>query len=219
MADLAPLLLSPLALTDTPTLILDAAEHLFAERGIDHVSIREIVRASGQRNLSAAHYHFGSRDALVVAVLERRLAEIDADRHARLDTLVAEGRADDLHALTHACIAALCDRVEHAPWGARHVVVAGHAMLNPKWKYEAIVDAACFSALARLETMARALAPVMPNACYELRMRMLQDQMLHVVARWIHRHGTVTPANAQPYRYMVKHLTAFVTAGLAAPYG
>ena len=53
------------AMAATPTQLLDVAERLFAERGIDNVSIREIVRASGQSNLSAAHYHFGTREALV----------------------------------------------------------------------------------------------------------------------------------------------------------
>ncbi len=35
-------------LAETPTQLLDMAGHLFAERGADNVSIREIVRASGQ---------------------------------------------------------------------------------------------------------------------------------------------------------------------------
>ena len=57
MAD-APLLVDPEKLTDTAIQMLDVAERLFASKGIDKVSLREIVRASGQSNLSAAHYHF-----------------------------------------------------------------------------------------------------------------------------------------------------------------
>ena len=40
-----------------------AAERLFSEFGIDAVSLRQINAAAGQRNSSAAHYQFGSKDA------------------------------------------------------------------------------------------------------------------------------------------------------------
>jgi AcrR family transcriptional regulator len=66
--------------------LLDAAARLFAERGLDNVSIAEIVRAAGQRNSSALHYHFGSRDAVLVALLERHIPDI---RRRRVELLAA----------------------------------------------------------------------------------------------------------------------------------
>ncbi len=45
--------------TSTRDRLLDAAARLYAERGIDNVSLAEIVRAADQRNASAVHYHFG----------------------------------------------------------------------------------------------------------------------------------------------------------------
>jgi AcrR family transcriptional regulator len=73
--------------------LLDAAARLFAERGIDNVSIAEIVRAAGQRNSSALHYHFGSRDAVLVALFERHVPDI---RRRRLELLdAARLRPDD----------------------------------------------------------------------------------------------------------------------------
>jgi AcrR family transcriptional regulator len=63
--------------------LLDAAARLFAERGIDNVSIAEIVRSADQRNSSAVHYHFGSRDEILRAVLARHVPTI-ADRRREL---------------------------------------------------------------------------------------------------------------------------------------
>ena len=60
----------------TRDLLLDAAARLFAERGVDNVSIAEIVRSAGQRNTSAVHYHFGSRDEVLRAVLARHVPEL-----------------------------------------------------------------------------------------------------------------------------------------------
>jgi AcrR family transcriptional regulator len=69
----------------TRDLLVDAAAKLFAERGIDNVSIAEIVRSAGQRNTSAIHYHFGSRDEVLRAVLERHVDEISERRRILLE--------------------------------------------------------------------------------------------------------------------------------------
>jgi AcrR family transcriptional regulator len=63
--------------------IVLAAERLFAERGYEGVSLREIGAAAGSGNNSAVQYHFGSKEQLVVAIFENRLGYID-DRRALL---------------------------------------------------------------------------------------------------------------------------------------
>lgn len=71
------------------TALILAAERLFAERGIEGVALRQINQAANQKNMSAAHYHFGSRDGLVNAVLQYRLPELDARRRELLGRNVA----------------------------------------------------------------------------------------------------------------------------------
>ena len=68
--------------------LLDAATALFAERGVANVSLAAIVRAAGQRNASAIHYHFGGRDQVVEGILARHVPALRARRlelleHAR----------------------------------------------------------------------------------------------------------------------------------------
>jgi AcrR family transcriptional regulator len=75
--------------TDTKTLILDAAEASFAERGIKGTSLRRIIGSAGV-NLAAVHYHFGSREALLKAVLVRRLEPLNRERLKLLDRVEAE---------------------------------------------------------------------------------------------------------------------------------
>ncbi len=64
--------------------LLDAAEDLFARQGVPRASLRAITRAAGA-NLAAVHYHFGSKEALVRAVLSRRLGPLNRERLARLE--------------------------------------------------------------------------------------------------------------------------------------
>ena len=70
-------------LAQTRKRILDAAEQLFAERGLQGVSTREITREAGA-NLSSINYYFGSKEGLILAVLTRRLAPLEQKRLAAL---------------------------------------------------------------------------------------------------------------------------------------
>lgn len=71
--------------SDVPQALIQAAERLFAERGSDAVSLREITAAAGATNASAIQYHFGDRRGLIRAVLAKHDAAIEARRHALLD--------------------------------------------------------------------------------------------------------------------------------------
>jgi len=66
--------------------ILQVAERLFAEKGIDATSIRDITREA-EVNLGAINYHFGSKDGLIVAVFARKLRPLNDVRLARLDAV------------------------------------------------------------------------------------------------------------------------------------
>jgi AcrR family transcriptional regulator len=64
---------------DTRERILDTAERLFAERGFDGTSIRDVTAQAGV-NLAAVHYHFHSKEALLAAVLARMAGPTNAER-------------------------------------------------------------------------------------------------------------------------------------------
>ncbi|MBA0048032.1 TetR/AcrR family transcriptional regulator [Mycobacteroides sp. LB1] len=65
--------------------LLSAAEQLFAERGVDAVSLRAIMGAAGT-NVASVHYHFGSKERLIEALLDKYLHQIETRRFALLDT-------------------------------------------------------------------------------------------------------------------------------------
>jgi len=79
-----------------------AAERLFAQHGLDGVSLRQIVAAGGLRNPAAVQYHFGDKAGLVRAVIEYRVKALNSRRQEMLDALVADGRSDDLRGLVEA---------------------------------------------------------------------------------------------------------------------
>lgn len=78
---------------DTKTVILDAAEALFAEQGFSSTSLRNITAKAGV-NLASVNYHFGSKDALIEAIFERRIIPMNQCRMERLEALERHCRED-----------------------------------------------------------------------------------------------------------------------------
>ncbi len=72
---------------DARTKLIDAARDLFAERGIEGVSLREVTRAAGQGNTRALQYHFGDRAGLLDAVLAPHQERVDARRAMLLEEI------------------------------------------------------------------------------------------------------------------------------------
>jgi AcrR family transcriptional regulator len=71
---------------NTKERLIDSAEHLFAQNGYHNTSLRAIT-TKAEANLAAVNYHFGSKEALITAVLERRLLPLNDLRRQRLAAL------------------------------------------------------------------------------------------------------------------------------------
>jgi AcrR family transcriptional regulator len=98
---------------ETRERLLDAAERIFAERGFEGASMRAVTQAAGA-SVSAANYHFGSKEELLRATLLRRVGPLNERRLARLDALEAEagGRPLELETIVEAFLRPFFD--EHA---------------------------------------------------------------------------------------------------------
>jgi AcrR family transcriptional regulator len=95
--------------------LLDAAEGLWAERGVEAVSLREIRLAAGQRNNSALQFHFGDRDGLLQALVQRHLPPVEALREQLYVRLVAEGRQTDFAALVEVMVRPHAEYMRRGP--------------------------------------------------------------------------------------------------------
>src|SRR5690606_5531463 len=62
-----------------------AAAKVSAMNGVQGASRRQIREEAGQKNESAIHYYFGSREAIIESILAMRSKPIDADRHAMFE--------------------------------------------------------------------------------------------------------------------------------------
>jgi AcrR family transcriptional regulator len=76
-------------MTGTKEKILDTTERLIGEQGYAATSLRQIIAEAGV-NLAAVHYHFGSKEDLLDAVVLRKATPVNEARLARLDRVEAE---------------------------------------------------------------------------------------------------------------------------------
>lgn len=74
---------------DTRVRIKNAAQRLFGERGIDKVSVRDILAAAGQRHIGAIGYYFQNKESLVREILIDGARVLELRRNTLLDELEA----------------------------------------------------------------------------------------------------------------------------------
>jgi AcrR family transcriptional regulator len=101
-------------MTDTKQKILDTAERLFGEQGYAATSLRQVI-AAAEVNVAAVHYHFGSKEDLLDAVVNRKAGPLNVARMERLDRLEAEGGPLDVERVLEAFLIPTAEMAEHNP--------------------------------------------------------------------------------------------------------
>ncbi len=193
--------------------IMNAAADLFAEQGVEAVSLKEILERAGQSNESAIHYHFGSREGLVLAIL-RQQSPAEPARATMLQRL--EDRGDD--ATLADCVAALVLPVREAMktrWGRNYIRLAAQALRHLPI-YQRVRPAEPTSRLA-LEVIARRMVGI-PE---DLRDERLGAAITLTAELWSsraeeveHRHATTLAEDA-----FERDLVAILVEMLSAPAG
>jgi AcrR family transcriptional regulator len=170
--------------------LIDSAEKLFAERGIGAVSLRQINLAAGQRNVAATHYHFGSKEGLIEAVIERRMEGINA---RRLELGEGSGGSDYIRLLARV-------------YGDPRVRIAE----TFRGKYG--------QSVLRTEELVHEILGDLPHPIIAMRLGLATGQMIHALADWerhVHsRAGRVSAADTALY---VSNLIDSIVGLLRAP--
>jgi AcrR family transcriptional regulator len=81
-----------------------AARRLIAERGIDAVGTRDIIKSAGSKNLTSINYYFGSKDGLIYELGCDVLAESDRRWKHNLDCLKRRGGPQSVREIVEAII-------------------------------------------------------------------------------------------------------------------
>ena len=202
---------------DTQKSILDAAEELLAELGFAAMSMRGLT-TKAHVNLAAVHYHFGSKEDLVKAVMRRRVAPVNTERLQRLDAIeLAEresGTSPDARAIIHAFLEPAL-AIAKQEGGTRACAMFGRLLAEvPPFLREWMVEQ--FGEI--VDRFGRALhraAPHVPEAEALWRLHFLVGSMTHTML-----HGpmlaAVTNGRCDPsdHELLLERMVTFATAGV-----
>jgi AcrR family transcriptional regulator len=203
---------------DTRGRIIAAAENLFAEGGEDATSLRAITRAAGV-NVAAVHYHFGGRDELLRAVLDRKLGPLNARRLDLLDEAVAaHGGTVPVHALLRAFLRPDLELVARLRAGGQVAFCRfmGRAYSQPGPAVAGFMRQQFEPVAGRLYPLLREAVPGVAMAELAVRMRLVVAVVTALFAGATPL-GVPGPLETDDIDGQLDRLVAFLAPGLAAP--
>ena len=169
----------------TKEALLSAAERLYAERGLDAVSMREITREAGQKNSTALQYHFASKQILVHAILTRRMNDVDSQRLEFLHDLELRGKLDDIRSLVAAMVEPMAVGFKSSKRGPADYWWVGflsEVQRHPDFDLVELAKTASDLGLRRLYSLLAKHLPHVPDAILRQRYLMAMSQVVHGLA-------------------------------------
>ena len=199
---------------DTRQRLLDAAEALFAEHGLISTSLRAITTQAGA-NLAAVHYHFGSKDALIRAVLMRRLDPLNAERCRRLEVLDALGEAVSVERALAAFISPALDLRGAGVAGERFTCLLGRVQLEGDEGLRCFMRERYAPVMERLQAVLARTLPELPAEELRWRLHFTLGVLSFTYASLAPR-VPVTALDAEDGQWLQEQLIQFLAAGLRA---
>ncbi len=200
---------------DTREQILDAAERLIGDQGVDRASVRSITEAANA-NLAAVSYHFGSKNGLVREVFERRLRPINHERLRLLDACLEAGSPPDLECVVRAFVAPPFDvlKGDQATSFGRLMM---RVLADPGPETRDLLMDIFREVIARFSEALRAALPHAEPAGVFWRFHFMIGAMAYTVGmgHLVHEYsrGICDPNDVEQ---TVERLIGFITAGLRA---
>jgi AcrR family transcriptional regulator len=197
--------------------ILDAAERLFARDGIEATSLRAITAEAGV-NLAAVNYHLQSKEALVMAVIMRRVGPVNERRLALLDQCEREA-GDGPLPLEEVLNAFVRPVVElYAGHGREFAPLMGRLYTEPSEFIEKIYKNQMEPVATRFIRAYERALPGLPRNELVWRLHFSMGALGHTMAAShllrILSNGQCDPSDVEG---TVRRLEAFMMAGLQAP--
>lgn len=206
---------------DTKTRILNAAEQLFAKEGYHYTSMRAITGAA-EVNLAAVNYHFGSKEALLKAVIERRLLPLNQIRIERIHAVLTAAAETEQRPETTDLLRAFIEPTlafrNEGPGAVEFIALIGRALSEPDETVRTCFIQQVLPLFKLLFDSLHQALPDLPENVLLTRLQFTMGAMSHVMCISA-RPPLQIPGFPHPLadNCQAEELIGFARAGLEAP--
>ncbi len=202
---------------DTKTLIMDVAEKLFAEKGIDATSTRAIISEAGV-NLAAINYHFGSKEGLLKAVILRIVGKINDERLSQLNLLEANNQNPAINDIILAFLSPVAKITKEQPHRIKYLIrLMGQIQSDPE-KFQQIANEHFAEVGMRFNAAIKTAIPHLSDTEVMWRFKFMLGAMHMMVVR-LPLPEQIAERGDQPedINQVIAYVVQFVSAGFKAP--
>ena len=190
--------------------LLEVGERLFATTGIDATPTRQICREAGVHQ-DAIHYHFGTKDRFVAAILDAGIDRVDQHLARRLAEVEVEGsrRPASVATLAQAVVTATTDMSDEPALGRHYMGFLTALLANPRLRPIATGRPTSWG-----QRMVDSLTPLTPDLTEServYRVAITGFLIIHMIGgdsvslgQWLAVSGT--PYDQDPHRLLVQTL-------------
>lgn len=164
--------------------LIDAAERLFAEQGVDNVSSVDIVRAAKQKNRSALQYHFGDKVAVIHAVLDKHSLGIAEARKIMLDQLEQDDKIN-LHGVINALVKPVAAKLNDRDGGHRFLKINSQLMANEAYAQLRRERSLAMPQVSRFQELLQRLLPTFDSVDLNARMLLIDCLLFHGLSTYL----------------------------------
>ena len=202
--------------SDTKTKLLDSAELLFFENGIDATSTRNIADHAGTNN-AAPNFHFGSKSNLIKAVFERRMRPLN-ERRAQVAAGYAEkGKLLEIESLIDVFAQPLFELLKSNDPGAKAFLgLLAQSTVMPIKEVEAVLSGEMDQYNQRYLDWFSQVLPELSKDELRLRIDYMIGAFAHAISDASRRRMMKVSSKARKPDYIYKTLKAFLVAGFKA---
>jgi len=201
---------------ETHERILESAQKLFAEKGLDATSVRDIT-TEAECNVAAVNYHFGGKENLYLESFRAMLRPLRDQRLAMLDELMEREPAPTLEEYLTSFAEGFLDPLVGESSGRRFMVFVSREILDPRLPKTIFLEEFILPLFTRVvESLERVGIPMDPKQSL-LCVFSLVGQLLHAVkAQHVAaqtEHAEVIPFDLGSF---LEHFVRFSAAGIRA---